>query len=63
MFPYKNSVSLRYVTTCSLTCFIGCNSGNSVQTVIIIEVRDIHRENTFYPYIYTDFSRLVNVSL
>ena len=33
--PYENSVSLRFCTTCSLRRLIGCNSDNSVQTVII----------------------------
>ena len=35
MFPYENSVSLRFCTTCSLRRFIRCNSDNSVHTVII----------------------------
>ena len=35
MFPYENSVSLRFCTTCRLRRFISCNNDNSVQTVII----------------------------
>ena len=27
-----------------------------------MEMREIHWKNMFYPYIYTDSSRLVNVS-
>ena len=36
MFPYKNSVSLRFLDTCSLKRFISCNRDNSVQAVISI---------------------------
>ena len=36
MFPTENSVSLRFVTTCSLRRFISCNNDNSVEIVIII---------------------------
>ena len=36
MFPYENSVSLCFLTTCSLKRFISGNSDNSVETVIII---------------------------
>ena len=36
MFPYENSVCLRFFKTCSLKHFISSNSDNCVQTVIII---------------------------
>ena len=36
MFPYKNSVSVRFLNTCSLKRFISCNRDNSVQAVISI---------------------------
>ena len=36
IFPYKNSISIRFYKTCSLKRFISCNSDNSVQTVTII---------------------------
>ena len=36
MFPYKNSISLRFLHTCSLKRFISCNRDNSVQAVISI---------------------------
>ena len=35
MFPYENSVSLRFCITCSLRRLIRCNNDNSVQTDII----------------------------
>ena len=36
MFSHENSVSLRFLNTCSLKCIISSNSDNSAQTVIII---------------------------
>ena len=36
MFPYENSVSLWFLTTCSLKRFMSGNSDNSVETVLII---------------------------
>ena len=35
MFPYENSVCLRFFKTCSLKRFISSNSDNCVQTVKI----------------------------
>ena len=36
MFPYENSVSLWFLTTCSLKRFMSGNSDNCVETVLII---------------------------
>ena len=51
MFPYKNSVSLRFLHTCSLKRYISCNSDNSMQAVIIIRnaciLRQQHVLNVF----------------
>ena len=51
MFPYKNSVSLRFLNTCNLKRFISCNRDNSMQAVIIIRntciLRQQHVLNVF----------------
>ena len=56
MFPYENSVCLRFFKTCSLEHLISCKSDNCVQTVIIIAKTCIqwqnHVLNVFLRWIY-----------